>query len=368
MMQKLKIGIIGTGNISPIYIKNTKTFQVLDLTACSDIINEKAVNVARIHGVPRACTVQELLDDPEIKIVLNLTPPAEHSKVAMQVLTANKSLYGEKPMAITREAAMQMRTVAEASGLRIGNSPDTFLGAGFQTCRKLIDEGVIGTPLGATAFMLSHGPEDWHPDPEFVYEMGGGPMLDMGPYYLTWLVGLLGPVERVAGLTKISFPERIIGSLPKKGKVMKVEVPTHVTGLLDFKCGAAGLLLTSFDVWGHELPRIEIYGSEGTLSVPDPNHYGGPVRLMSAHANHWTEIPLLPGYTENSRGLGVADMATAMLSGRAHRANEKMAYHVLDIMLSIYDSSASGQYLHLESTCERPAPLPAGLPAGELDN
>ena len=364
----MKIGIIGTGNISPTYIKNSKIFKILELVACSDIIPEKAVNVARTYGVPRACPVQELLDDPEIKIVLNLTPPAAHSEVAMQVLGAKKSLYGEKPMAITRPAAQEMMRVAKEDGLWIGNSPDTFLGSGFQTCRKLIDEGVIGDPLGATAFMASHGPEDWHPDPEFVYEPGGGPMLDMGPYYLTWLVGLLGPVGRVAGLTKISFPERIIGSQPKRGKVMKVEVPTHVSGLLEFKSGAVGMILTSFDVWGHELPRIEIYGTEGTLSVPDPNNFGGSVRVMRPRAKEWEEIPLLPGYAEETRSLGLADMATAMLSGRQHRANEKMAYHVLDIMLSIYESSHSGQYLHLESTCERPAPLPGGLPRGILDD
>ena len=194
MTQKMKIGIIGTGNISPVYIKNTKTFAALDLVACSDIIPERALDKAKRYGVPRPCPVQELLDDPEIRLVINLTPPAEHHKVAMQVLEAKKSLYGEKPMAITREAARLMLRTAQENGLRIGNSPDTFLGAGFQTCRKLIDEGAIGAPLGATAFMASHGPEDWHPDPEFVYEKGGGPLLDMGPYYLTWLVGLLGPV------------------------------------------------------------------------------------------------------------------------------------------------------------------------------
>lgn len=239
--------------------------------------------------------------------------------------------------------------------------PDTFLGAGLQTCRKVIDDGLIGEPIGATAFMTSHGPEDWHPDPEFVYQAGGGPMLDMGPYYLTALVALMGPVRRVCGSARITFPERVIGSEPKRGQVMKVEVPTHVAGVLDFASGAVGTILMSFDVWAAELPRIEIYGTEGSLSLPDPNTFGGPVRLKRAKDKRWRTVPLTHGYAENWRGIGVADMASAIGSDRPHRASGDLAYHVLDIMHAIQDASQASRYVALGSTCGRPAPLPTGL-------
>ena len=356
-MSRTKIGIIGTGNISPIYMTVCKSMAGLDLVACADLDLEKARRAAEQHGIARACRVEELLADPGIQIVVNLTPPAAHAGVAMAALSAGKSVYNEKPLALARADARQMLEMAAARGLRIGCAPDTFLGAGLQTCRKLIDDGAIGFPVAATAFMLCHGHEGWHPDPEFYYQAGGGPLFDMGPYYLTALVSMLGPVNRVCGSARASFPERTIGSAPKKGTKIKVEVPTHVTGVLDFASGAVATLITSFDVWGHSLPHIEIYGSQGTLSVPDPNTFGGPVRLWGAEGNHWEEIPLIPGYPQNSRGLGVADMAEAIRSGRTHRANASLAYHVLDIMHAILDSSQEGRHIHLSSTCERPDPF-----------
>jgi predicted dehydrogenase len=205
--------------------------------------------------------------------------------------------------------------------------------------------------------MLCHGHEGWHPDPEFYYQAGGGPLFDMGPYYLTALVNLLGPVSRVTGSARASFPERIIGSAPRQGTKIKVEVPTHVTGVLDFASGAVATLITSFDAWGHTLPHMEIYGSQGTLSVPDPNTFGGPVRLWRAERSGWEDIPLILGYPQNSRGLGVADMAEAIRSGRPHRANASLAYHVLDTMHAILDSSQAGKHIDLSSTCERPEPF-----------
>jgi len=289
--------------------------------------------------------------------VVNLTPPAAHAQVAMAALSAGKSVYIEKPLALTCEDALRMIEVARLRGLRIGCAPDTFLGAGLQTCRKLIDDGAIGMPVAATAFMLCHGHESWHPDPEFYYQAGGGPMFDMGPYYLTALVSLLGPITRVTGSDRASFPERVIGSLPKRGQKIKVEVPTHVTGLLDFASGAIGTIITSFDAWNHNLPHLEIYGSDGTLSLPDPNTFGGPVRLWRAEGNRWEDIQLVPGYVQNSRGLGVAEMAEAMQSSQSHRANEKMAYHVLEIMHAIHDSSRDGMHIEITSTCERPEPF-----------
>ncbi len=367
MAKKVKIGIVGCGNISDIYLSKAQTFDVLEVAACSDLIMERAEAKARKHGIPRAVPVDVLLADPEIQIVVNLTIPNAHAQVGLTALEAGKSVYNEKPLAIRREDGQKMLALAKKHGLRVGGAPDTFLGAGIQTCRKLIDDGLIGTPVAATAFMLCHGHESWHPDPEFYYKAGGGPMFDMGPYYLTALVNLIGPVRRVTGSARITFPERTITSQPKNGTVITVDTPTHLAGVLDFANGAIGTIITSFDAWAAELPRIEIYGSLGTLSVPDPNSFGGPVRLWRSSKKEWEEVPLTHGHAENSRSLGVADMATAIRSGRAHRANGDLTYHVLDIMHAIHDASREGKHILLESTCERPAALPVGLPENRLD-
>ncbi len=366
-MQKTKVGVIGCGNISGIYLQVGQTFEVMEISAVADLLPERAQAQAAKYGIPRACSVDELLADPEIQIVINLTIPNAHAEVGQRAVEAGKSVYNEKPLTITRADGLRLLETAQTKGVRVGGAPDTFLGGGLQTCRKLIDDGWIGDPIAATAFMLCHGHESWHPSPEFYYQVGGGPMFDMGPYYLTALVSLLGPVRRVAGSTQVTFPERLITSQPKNGTRVQVEVPTHVAGVLDFACGAIATIVTSFDVWAAEVPRIEIYGTRGTLSVPDPNGFGGPVRLRLAGANEWNEMPLSHGYASNSRSLGVADMASALRSGRPHRANGEMAYHVLDIMHSIHDSAQTGQHVNLASTCQQPAPLPLGLNPGQLD-
>ncbi len=257
----------------------------------------------------------ELLADPEIEIVLNLTIPAAHAEVALAAIEAGKSVYNEKPLAVTREDGKRIVALARERNLRVGCAPDTFLGAGLQTCREVIDAGTIGEPVAATAFMLGHGPEGWHPDPDFYYQVGGGPMFDMGPYYLTALVSMLGPVRRVTGSARITSPERVIGSEPKRGQIIHVNTPTHLAGVMDFAQGAVGTLVTSFDVWGANVPRIEVYGTQGSLSVPDPNTFGGPVRLLRAGSKEWEEVPVTRPYAENSRGIGLADMATALRSG-----------------------------------------------------
>src|SRR5690606_19919273 len=271
-------------------------------------------------GVPVAYTVEELMADPEIEIVVNLTVPQAHGVVALQAVPGGKSVSNENTLTTERGAAQDLLADAKERGVLVGGAPDTFMGAGIQTCRKLIDDGWIGEPVAATAFMLSRGHESWHPDPAFYYQRGGGPMFDMGPYYLTALVTLLGPVVRVTGAARATFPERIITSKPKFGERIKVEVPTHIAGIMQFASGAIGTIVTSFDVWGGNVPHIEIYGTEGTLSVPDPNGFGGPVRIRRAGAREWSEVPHTHGYSENSRGLGVADMAYALRTGRPHRA------------------------------------------------
>lgn len=355
---RTRVGIIGCGNISGIYLQNlTKTFRNIELVACADMVQERAEAKAAEHGIA-AMTVDALLADPTISIIVNLTIPKAHAAVTLQALEAGKHVYLEKPFAITREDGQAMLAKAREKGLRIGCAPDTFLGGGIQTVRKLLDDGWIGRPTGATAFMTCHGHESWHPDPEFYYEVGGGPMFDMGPYYLTALVNLLGPVKSVAGHADVTFPTRTITSEKKFGKVIDVEVPTHVTGLLRFAGGQSATVMTTFDVWHSTLPRIELYGSEGTLIVPDPNSFGGPVLLRRLGQADWTPMPLSHGFSENSRGIGVADMARGIAAGTPHRADMTLAYHVLDIMHGIHDAAREERTVTLASTCTRPEALP----------
>jgi predicted dehydrogenase len=366
-MKKVKIGIIGTGYISIIYMQQFQTFDIIELKSCSDLIMDRAHNQAKKFNIPHAIIGEELLADPEIEIIVNLTTPDAHALVGLAALSAGKSVYNEKPLAISREDGQKMLKLAAEKGLRVGGAPDTFMGAGIQTCIKLIDEGAIGRPVAATAFMLCHGHESWHPDPEFYYKVGGGPLFDMGPYYLTALVSMLGPVKRVSGSAQVSFPTRTITSQPKNGAVITVDTPTHLSATLDFSAGCVATLITSFDVWAHHLPFIEIHGTEGSLSVPDPNTFGGAVQLWRAAERQWVDVPLVPIRAENSRSIGVADMAYAIRTGRPHRANGEMAYHVLDIMHAVHDASLESRFISLESTCLRPTPMPLTLPVNLLD-
>lgn len=355
---KVKVGLVGCGAISGIYLKNAPRFGNIEIAAVADLMMDRAQAKAAEYNIPKACSVEDLLADPEIEIVLNLTTPAGHAGIGKAALEAGKSVYNEKPLTISREDGQELLKLAEQKGLLVGGAPDTFLGAGLQTCRQLIDEGVIGEPVAATAFMMGHGHESWHPDPEFYYQVGGGPMFDMGPYYLTALTTLMGGVASVSGSARITFPTRTITSQKKYGSLIKVEVPTHVAGLLQFASGAVGTLIMSFDVWRASMPPIEIYGSEGTLSVPDPNTFGGPVRVYKPGHNEWEDIEITKPFADNSRGLGVADMARALREGGAARANGALTYHVLDIMHAVHDASSQGRNVELASTFERPAALP----------
>jgi predicted dehydrogenase len=359
-MSKMKVGIIGCGNISAAYMKNIPNYAHLELVACADIDVSKAEARAEEFGIAHAYTVEQLLADPQVDIVINLTIPAVHAAVCIQILEAGKHAYVEKPLAVTREEGLQILEVAKRKGLLIGSAPDTFLGGGIQTCVKLIQDGWIGTPIAATAFMMGKGHEHWHPDPEFYYAKGGGPMFDMGPYYLTALVALLGPIRRVTGSTAVSFPERTISSEKKRGQKIQVDTPTHVAGVLDFHSGAIATLVTSFDIMaGTGLPHIEIYGSHGSLSVPNPNNFGGEVLIRKPSSAVYEPIPLSHGYIDNNRGLGVAAMAQALITGdsSAHRANGELAYHVLEAMHGFHDASDSGQHYVMKSSCEKPAAM-----------
>ncbi|MDH7487356.1 MAG: Gfo/Idh/MocA family oxidoreductase [Anaerolineae bacterium] len=366
MTNKVAVGIIGTGNIFGAYVKGCRAFHILEIAACADIDRDKAQAKAAEFDIPKVCSVEELLAEAEVQIVVNLTVPKAHAEVSLAAIEAGKHVYSEKPLAITRQDGQKLLAAAREKGVRVGCAPDTFLGGGLQTCRKLVDDGWIGEPVAAAAFMVQHGPESWHPNPDFFYQVGGGPLFDVGPYYLTALVNLLGPVRRVAGSARISFAERIATSEMHRGRRIAVEVPTHVAGVLDFVAGPIGSIITSFDVWAANLPRIEIYGSEGSLGVPDPNIFGGRVLLRRAGATEWSEVPLTHSAAVG-RGIGVADMAYGIVHGRPHRASGEMAYHVLDIMQALGESSAAGRHMEIASRCSRPAPLPLGLPEGELD-
>jgi predicted dehydrogenase len=359
-MHRPKVGIIGCGVISEIYIKNFQTFG-MEVVACADIDVERAKSRAAQYGVQRAYRVDELLKDSDVEIVVNLTIPSAHALVSRQALQAGKHVHSEKPLSLNLEEGRALVALAKEKNLRLGSAPDTFLGSHLQTARKIIDEGWIGRPIGATAFMVGHGPEGWHPNPDFFYQSGGGPMFDMGPYYLTALVHLMGPVRRLTGLAKVTFPERTITSEARFGETIAVEIPTHVTGILEFSQGAVANILTSFDVWHSELPRIEIYGTEGSMIVPDPNDFGGTVQYRRKDANAWSDVPNLFGFQENRRGLAVADMVDAVYTNRQHRANGELMLHIVEIMEGIHVSSDQGRHYTMETTCERPAPWPVGF-------
>ena len=344
---KQRIGVVGIGNISHIYLQNlTEIFaKKVEVTAIADSQLEQA---AVEFSLPSFPNVHDLITSPNVDIVLNLTPPHSHFQVAIEAVKAGKHIYNEKPLCIARLEAEELLKAAATNKVRVGCAPDTFLGAGIQTCCKLINEGWIGRPIAATAFMMQSGPESWHPNPDFFYKNGGGPLFDTGPYYLTALVTMLGPIVRVCGSASIPFKTRTIKTMPHKGESIDVEVPTHISSTLEFASGVVGTMVMSFDVPYHSMPCIEIYGSEGTLRVPDPNTFGGPVLLR--RSDSWAEIPLIGEFTGNSRGLGITEMAEAITEGRPHRASGKLAYHVLDIMHGIHNAASSGRYYKVKKS------------------
>jgi predicted dehydrogenase len=347
-----------------------KNFPIVEIAACSDLDLDRAKSKAKEFGVPRVCEADELLRDPSIQIILNLTVPKAHVPVGLAAIEAGKHTYAEKPLGVNREEGRKLLEAARRRGVRIGCAPDTFMGAGIQTARKLIDDGAIGRPVAFTAFMLCPGHEAWHPSPEFYYEVGGGPMFDMGPYYLTALLNLLGPVKRLMGATSIAIPERTITSEAKRGKKVTVETPDHVCGMIEFENGAIGQIMTSFatrfGVYDGKQP-ITIYGTEGTMKVPDPNQFDGPVYLRRKDQEDWREMPpaVVTGY---GRSVGLADMAYAIRSGREHRCSAEQAFAVLDLMQGFLDSSAAGKALEPAIAYQRPQPMPADLPFGVLDS
>lgn len=360
MNAKTGVGIIGCGNISDIYMRNLReSFANTRVVACADIDIGRARAAAEKHGIPTAQSPDELLANPEVDIVLNITIPAVHHDVCKHALLAGKHVYVEKPLSIEVSDARELVALAKEKGLTLGCAPDTFLGGGLQTCRALVDEGAIGRPLSATAFLGWHGPEHEHPNPAFLYKHGAGPIYDYGPYYITALVSMLGPAKTVCAMAAKGFPERTVSCPgPMLGTSFPVETPTHVAGGIAFENGAMATLMLSFDIWGHGLPFMEIYGSEGTLRLPDPDKFGGPVHLLRRGEEKFREVPLRFGHADNSRGIGLSDMADAIRLGRRPRAGGDMALHVVEIMRAFLDSSERREFVELATTCARPEPLP----------
>ncbi len=364
----LNVGMVGVGNISGIYLENfAKVFRDVKLVAVCDLIRERAENAVKQYGVPKIYdTMEELFADPEIDVVLNLTRPYQHYGVSKGALLAGKHVYSEKPLAADLEEGKELVALAKEKGLFIGGAPDTFLGAGIQTCRKIIDEGLIGEPVGGRFAMCGHGMETWHPDPDFFYQRGGGPLFDMGPYYLTAMINLLGGIKKVYGTARISYPERLITSQPHNGEIIKVTTPTHIEGLLSLDSGISVSIITSFDMYGTRQTNIEIYGTKGTLYVPDPNCFGGAVIFKDGETGKEKEYPLAFDYAENSRLLGLDDMAVAIETGRSGRTTFRQTFHVLEAMCGILESAKTGLPYVMTSHFEREAPMDPTLPHGRL--
>lgn len=365
-MRKIGIGIIGCGNISDAYLKAAPGFPVLEMIGVADINSSAAEAKAAAYGLS-AMPLEALLADHGIEIILNLTTPQNHVQVGLQAVAHGKHVYCEKPLATTLADAERLISAARNENVRVGCAPDTFLGGSHQTARRLIDDGAIGTVVAGSAFMQVPGHELWHPNPDFYYKPGGGPLMDMGPYYLTCLVNLLGPVKSVVGHAKSAYETRTIGSGPREAEGIDVEVATHVSGLLEFASGAAVSLTTSFDVWKHDHNHIELYGTTGSMIVPDPNNFQGDVKTAHRKEDWMLAKQIHPYGDGNYRILGLADMAQAIVSNRQHRANQDVSLHVLEIMESILRSANAGRRIELKYSCARPEPMRADLPFGILE-
>jgi predicted dehydrogenase len=356
MPQPLRIGLIGCGAISGAYLSHSRAFPILQYTACSDIDLEKAKAKAMEFGVPRVLSVEQILGDPHVDVILNLTIPTAHAGISLAALQAGKHVYSEKPLGISMAEGERILAAASEKKLRVGCAPDTFMGAGLQTARQLIDDGAIGRPLAFTAFMMCPGHEHWHPNPQFFYESGGGPMFDMGPYYLTSLLNFFGPIRRISGAVAIAIPERrALG-----GTKIDVQTPDHICGTIEFQNGVIGSIITSFATRFGQYDTtqpITIYGTEGTLKAPDPNVFDGPVHLRRAADPEFLAMPhtFHAGY---GRSVGLAEMAQSLRAGRTHHANAEQAYAVLEAMESFLVSSKEGRAVEPQSRYDRPQPMP----------
>lgn len=367
MAKMLGVGIMGCGNISAAYLRLAPMFKGVEIRACADIDPKAAKMRADEFGV-RAETVDGLLAADDIDIIVNLTIPAAHFDVSKAILQAGKHVYSEKPFVLALKEGKALASLAARKGLRVGSAPDTFLGGAHQHARHLVDSGAVGKITGGTAHVMSHGMEHWHPNPDFFFQPGAGPVLDVGPYYVTNLIQLIGPVKRVAAVSSTPSPTRTITSLPRHGETIPVDTPTTIHAVLEFENGAVVTLGASWDVWSHGHHNMELYGEDGTLYVPDPNFFGGALRLTKKDK----PVKKLPKFTHpfsvanerhgsmalaNYRVSGLADMALAIAEERPHRCSLELALHAVDVMTAILRSGETGRFVTITTTCERPAPL-----------
>lgn len=354
---RVGVGVIGAGVISGQYLDNLTAFPDLEVLYVADLDLERARAQAEKYGLPGSGTVEDLLAQPEIEIVVNLTVPAAHVEVALRALAAGKSVWTEKPFALDRVSGKRLLDEAARLGLRVATAPDTFLGAGLQTALRLIEAGEIGTPLTALALMQSSGPESWHPSPEFLFQDGGGPLFDIGPYYLTTLVQAFGPVRRVTAAASTARPVRVIGSGPRAGTTFDVTVPSHHGALIEFESGASAQTIFSFQSM-RERGLFEVSGATGTIAFPDPNNFDGDCVVFDGSDDDGRRCPAVGSKT--TRGTGVAELAQAIRAGRPERASGALAYHVLDTMVSIAESAEAGETVTVESSFEKTPPVPVG--------
>jgi predicted dehydrogenase len=352
----VKVGIVGCGVVSRHYAQNAPAFDSFELVACADLDRSAAKLLAAEHGLAVA-SVDELIADPSVDIVLNLTPPEAHVTVIRQALQAGKHVYSEKPLATTAAEAGKLVAEAERRGLRLGCAPDTFLGGPYQAARRLLDAGAIGEPLSVSAAMLVGSQTTWHPNPDIFVADGAGPLLDMGPYYITAIVSLLGPARRVAGFASTRVLEHTIEIGPRAGERFTAETPTHTAAVLELEGGVTANLIASFEAAGQYVCELEIYGSEGVLALPDPNAFDGPLLIRRGRGG-WEDVPFASRGRREARGLGLHDLVEALAQGRPHRASGHLAHHVVDVARSVLAAAAKGRTIPVRTRAERPAPMP----------
>ena len=365
MKAPARVGLMGCGVISREYASNAAAFDAFEIVACADLDRERRAALAEEHSLA-ALDPADLLADPGIDIVLNLTPPAAHHDVTRTALEQGKHVYSEKPLAMAAADAQQLLGLAEARGLQIGCAPDIFLGGAYQEARELIDRGAIGTPLAVSATMLAGGQEAWHPDPDTFFREGAGPLLDMGPYYLSVIVALLGPIGRVVGLASTLVDEREIELGPRAGERFGAETPTHTAAVMQLASGALATLVATFEAPGHYASSLLVLGSDGTLALPDPNAFEGSVRLRQGRGD-WADVAYRCRGAREARGIGLQDLAEAIAAGRAPRASGALAHHVVDVGRSILEAAASGSAVDVCSVAPRPAPAPVEQPVAAAE-
>jgi predicted dehydrogenase len=360
--QTHRIGILGSGNIFGRYVAGLARYPELEIVRVGDIDVARAKQAAVDHDIAAWGDDTELYAEDSVDLIVNLTPPVHHASTIIAALGAGKHVYVEKPLATSVEDGRRVLAAAASSGRILGSAPDTFLGSASQTARKAVDDGLIGEPIGASAFIRHSKAETWHPDPRFLFQPGGGPVMDMGPYYFAILVNCLGPIQSVSAASRIGAPRRTVTAPDRVVDHIDVEVPTHSSAVLTFSSGAIGTALMSFDIWDTDLPRIELYGTEGTLSLPNPNNFDGDVRLKRHRDDGWTVLPpavelfgAVDTPEQHRRGLGVRDLANA-IEGGPHRADAAFGFHVLEALCAVDESSQRAEVVQLHSTCARPAP------------